>query len=525
MRCLKNAMTHHALRWIPPSPELQEKILRTKDYLAMGKPLPTDPLSKETIVDVLDLQTLTLISSRPKRLHTAEPNLAPIMGTRRALVLLVDFSDKVATQTQQHYQELLFSSGTYAGGSLRDFYQEISYNKLIISGEISGQGSPTPGWYRASQAYSAYTHNAFGTGSYPNNAQKLVEEVVDQAAPFVNFAEYDNDGDGFVDALFVVHAGQGAEVTGNKNDIWSHQWAISPKIVDGVKVQTYMIEPEDGRVGVFSHELAHAFGLPDLYDTDYSSAGTGNWDLMAGGSWNGGGSTPAHPTAYCKVKLGWVNPVVIFNSQQSITLKPYATTDRQIYKLPIGTIDSTEYFLLSNRQPMNFDALIPGTGLLIEHIDETKTSNTDETHYLVDIEQCDGKQDLNKNANRGDAGDLYPGTTNAFTASTVPSSKTYAGTDSKVLITDIKRMGNDITANVKVGDEGWLYNTKVLSTYVHCTSQWAWVNIESIGWRRIKDGAPEGVTHMLDACCEAVEKNRQIHAYVDGNFIYTMCIF
>lgn len=516
-------MSHNTLRLVPPSPELEEKILRTRKYLALGKPLPQGPaFGDETVVDVLDLQTLTLITSRPKRTHAAKASLAPVVGTRRALVLLVDFSDKTASQTQQHYSDMLFSSGTYPTGSMRDFYKEISYGKLAITGEVSGQGGATAGWYRAPQAYTAYTNNDYGTGTYPNNAQKLVEELVDLAAPFVNFADYDNDGDGFVDALFVVHAGPGAEVTGNQNDIWSHQWAINPKTFNGVKVQTYTIEPEDGRIGVFSHELAHAFGLPDLYDTDYSSAGTGSWDLMAGGSWLNGGDTPAHPTAYCKVKLGWVDPVVIFNAQQSITIKPYATTDGQIYKLPIGAADSKEYFLLSNRQQVGFDAMLPGEGLIIEHIDENQSSNTDETHYLVDIEQCDGKQDLNKNANRGDAGDPYPGATDAFTASTTPSSQSYAGTDSRVEVTNIRRVGDDITADVKVGEQGWLYNKKVLSTYAHYTSQFAWVNIESVGWRQIKDGTPDGVTNILDACCEALINERQIHAYVDGSFVYTM---
>lgn len=514
-----------SLRLVPPSPELQEKILRTKEFLTLGKPLVGElAFGTETTVDVLDLRTFAFITSRSKRLHTAHPKLATTVGTRRALVLLVDFSDKTATETREHYKDMLFSSGTYSGGSLRDFYQEASYSKLTIMGEISGEGGVTAGWYRAPQPYSYYTDGKYGTdGAYPRNTQKLVEDVVDLAAPFVNFADYDNDSDGIVDALFIVHAGPGAEVTGSGNDIWSHQWEISPKTVDGVKVQTYTIEPEDGKIGVFCHELAHAFGLPDLYDTDYSSRGTGGWDLMAGGSWNGGGNTPAHPTAYCKLQLGWVTPNIIFNAQQSITLKPYALNDGQIYKLPVGSVDSKEYFLLSNRQQLGFDKQLPGEGLIIEHVDENKTSNTDETHYLVDIVQCDGKQDLNKNANGGDAGDPYPGATNAFTVDTTPSSKAYSGADSKVSVTNIARVGDDITADVKVGDlQGWLYNKKVLSTYAHYTSQFAWVNIESVGWRRIKEGAADGVTNILTASCEALANNRQIHAYIDGSFIYTM---
>jgi immune inhibitor A len=124
-----------------------------------------------------------------------------------------------------------------------------------------------------------------------------------------------------------------------------------------------------------SHELGHLLmGWPDLYDTDYSSAGTGDWDLMAGGSWNGGGDRPAHPTAWCKTKAGWVTPTTVFNAAQTVTIQPYAT-NAAVYKLPIGSAASTEYFLVSNRQQTGFDDDLPGAGCVIEHVDDTRTSN------------------------------------------------------------------------------------------------------------------------------------------------------
>lgn len=511
---------------VSASPELEVKIIRSKQRVLAGQSLPD-----VATVDLLDLRSFALIVGRPKRTmsyNLASPSreLAAVVGTRRALVLLVDFSDKVATQSQQHYKDMLFSSGTYATGSLRDFYWEASYNQLTVTGEVSGEGGVTTGWYRASQAYSYYTNGNYGFGSYPQNAQKLVEDTVDLAAPYVNFADYDNDGDGFVDALFIVHAGPGAEATGNVNDIWSHKWEISPKTVDGVKVKDYSMEPEDGRIGVFCHELGHVFGLPDLYDTDYSSAGTGRWDLMAGGSWNGGGDTPAHPTSWCKFKLGWVNPTVIFNSQQSVTLKPYAINNEQVYKLPIGATDSKEYFLLSNRRKMGFDSQLPGEGLIVEHVDENQTGNTDETHYLVGVEQCDGKFDLEKNANRGDDTDSYPcGANSSFTVSTTPSSKAYNGSDSKVAVTNIQRSGENITADIKVGEEGskegWYYNKKVLATFGYHTTQWAWAFIDGIGWRRIKGGAADGVTNLFIMLNEAKASDRLVHVYIDSSGLIT----
>ncbi len=294
-------MTNHSsccggLCVMPPSPELEERIVRTKQAI-----LREANLSGIDDIDIMDLRTYTLIASRPRqtRAHEfvgANRGAAPITGTRRAIVLLVDFSDRAAGTGQAHYNDLLFSQGTYATGSMRDFYKEASYSQLDVTGAVSGSGGPTAGWFRAPQPKSYYTDGNFGFNGYPKNAQRLAEDAIDLANPFVNFSQYDNDGDGFVEALVIICAGSGGEQTGNVNDIWSHKWSITPKTVDGVKIDRYFMAPEDGRVGVMAHELGHLLlGLPDLYDTDYSSRGTANWDLMAGGSWNGGGNTPRTP--------------------------------------------------------------------------------------------------------------------------------------------------------------------------------------------------------------------------------------
>lgn len=504
---------------VPPAPELLEKIIRSQRAFASGQDLPATASA-----DVLDYRAFTIIKSRPPRTRSntlVESNreFAPVTGTKRVIVLLVDFSDKPATKQLQHYKDLLFSSGTYATGSMRDYYAEVSYNKLTVTGEVFG-------WFRAPQPKTYYTNGQNGFGAYPQNAQKLVEDVVTLANPTVNFAPYDNDGNGVIEAIVIIAAGSGAEQTGNPNDIWSHKWAISSMTVDGVKVQGYFMAPEDGRVGVMSHELGHLLlGQPDLYDTDYSSRGTGNWDLMAGGSWNNGGNTPAHPVAYVKAKVGWSNVTTIFDAAQTVTILPYKTSD-QIFKLPVGSADSKQYFLLSNRRKLGFDAFIPGEGCLIEHVDENQGNNTDEAHYLVDVEQCDGKADLNKNANSGDAGDIFPcsGGVGNFTVSTTPSSKAYDGSDSKVSVTEIQASGTNITAKVSVGTVGaagpvWYSNKKVIQTFASNDSQNAWANIESLGWRKIKTGAPDAVTDLLIMFCEAVGSGQKVNVYADASVI------
>lgn len=509
----------------PASPELEDKIHRTKRAVMGAQTLPTVGTA-----DLLDMRSYALIQGRPAKTRpntfTLVRDVAPVLGVRKAIVLLVDFSDVAATTAHGHYHDMLFSQGTYATGSMRDFFKEASYNQVDVDGEISAAGGPTAGWHRAPQPKSYYTNGNFGFGSYPRNAQRLAEDVIDLANPFVNFSQYDNDGDGVVEALVIIAAGSGGEVTGDAGDIWSHKWGITPKNVDGVQINTYFMAPEDGRVGVMSHELGHLLmSWPDLYDTDYSSRGTGRWDLMAGGSWNNGGHTPAHPVAWCKAQAGWVNPTVIFNAQQNVTVQPFAN-NAQVYKLPIGTTASKQYFLLSNRQQTGFDANIPGEGLIIEHVDDNQSNNTDETHYLVNIEQADGLEHLNNDVNAGDTTDPYPTASNdEFTGSSNPNSNSYSGTSSDISVTDIKNSGSDITATINVGAASalaWHYNKTVLMTYAWHTSQWAWANIESLGWRRIKDGSADGTTNMFDAFCEAQASGKKVHVYADGSFISGM---
>lgn len=512
---------------VPPSPELEEKIRATQNALRSGKPLPASGTP-----NYLDLKAYTIIKSRSPATRAAtfvarRVARAPVIGTRQALVLLVDFPDQAATQNQQHFIDMLFSTGTYPTGSLRDFYREASYGKLTMAGTVAGSGGPTIGWFRAPRPKTYYTNGNNGFGAYPQNAQRLVEEIVDIANGVVNFSTFDNDGDGTVDALVIIAAGQGAEVTGNPDDIWSHQWAISPKTVDGVQVSRYFMAPEDGRVGVMSHELGHLLlGAPDLYDTDYSSRGTGRWDLMAGGSWNNGGDTPAHPVAWVKASVGWLDPVVVTSGTQDVTIPPYATNP-VAYRLPVdGNASSPEYFLVSNRQQAGFDAFLPGSGCCIEHVDERQNNNTDETHYLVDIEQADGTQDLNKNVNSGDATDVFPNGAGpgALTDTTTPNSKTYAGTNSGISITNIQRSGSDILARLSApaGGPTWTYNCKVLQTFASHHSQNAWALLDGIGWRRINPGAPDGVTNMFDSFCHAVASGRLVHVNVDASLIHIM---
>ncbi len=387
-------------------------------------------------------------------------NMIPTTGVGKAIVLLVDFSDKIATRSRASFEDMLFTKGTYPTGSMRDYYWEVSYNRLDITGQVSDSLNT---WYRAPQSYSYYANGRKGFGDYPKNAQKLVEDVVKIADSYIDFGEFDQDNDGYVDMLFVVHAGPGAEYTGDPNDIWSHAWTTKNKVPTNdvnaagrrVYVWRYSMEPEDGNIGVFCHELGHVLGLPDLYDIDGSSSGAGAWCLMSFGSWNNGGNNPAHLSAWCKKELGWVIPQRLEKNRKGITIPPVETDSTGVYRLWTNGSAGKEYFLIENRGKIGSDRYLPGEGLLIWHIDEGMDDNDNERHYMVGLMQADGKRHLENGNNDGDSGDPFPGSTGNtnFSLTTNPNSKSYSGKDSSVAVVNISQQGTSISADMRVEGE------------------------------------------------------------------------
>jgi immune inhibitor A len=385
--------------------------------------------------------------------HPYQRPAATTLDTLHCLMILVDFSDMPSTQGRNtrpgEFDTLAFSEGLRTPGSMNDYYLETSYGQVCLTGQITQ-------WYRMPETYAYYVDGQRGFGSYPNNAQGLTEDAVAAADPDINFDLYDNDDDGYVDALFVVHAGPGYEDTGNLNYIHSHAWSIHTTQVDQVYVSGYSMEPEETgsgsliKIGVFCHEFGHVLGLPDLYDYGYDSDGTGMWSIMSGGSWGGGGATPVHFDGWSKLHLGWVNPTI---PTQNLTHEQIDAVEYSpdIYVLYSHGIPHSQYFIVENRRQRKFDVSIPGSGLLIYHVDETVQSNDDQTHYHVAVEQADGDYDLENNQG-SDNGDPWPGSTNnrTFDDTSVPNSNLYFNIPSDVSVDGISNSDSIMYANLKI---------------------------------------------------------------------------
>ena len=457
---------------MPPHPRLRQLIAEGKVaepyYLRHLDELRARGLNAPWAAPALELQR-AMAPAAPARL--LGPALAP-GDSFRALIILVDFSDK-AQQVQPAFFDTLVFEDT--SGMVHDYFKAVSYGAFDVVSVDLPSGT---GWTRAPQNYAYYVNaeNGLGIDSYPNNAQKLVEDVVTAVDSLVDFSQYDNDGDGYVDALFVVHAGPGAEFTGDSTDVWSHAWATyKPISLDGVNVWRYSMEPEywdtpgDMTIGVFAHEMGHSvFGLPDLYDTDDSSEGVGDWSLMAGGSWNGAlGDSPAFPDAWCHIQMGYIDPINVTSNEAGAVIAAVEDSAEVRRLWTYGAVGK-QYFLVENRQQTGYDAALPGSGLLIYHVDEQQLlpvddppqndnewypGHTSSGHYLVALEQADGLWDLEQAPDypysSSDNGDPYPGISGntTFDFSSTPSSKDYNANDTYVAVRNISASGLDMTAD------------------------------------------------------------------------------
>jgi immune inhibitor A len=409
----------------------------------------------------------------PDRVRTVSDLLGPQRDTNMPiLAVLVDFSDHEHQVVPSFFDNLLYG----ATGSLQDYYQEVTYGNLTM---MSNDPPSTILWVRAPHTYAYYVDGQNGEGTYPQNSQRLVEDVVAIIDPVVDFSVYDVNGDGDVDGFFLIHAGPGAEVTGSNDDIWSFAWSThNVPYVDGVWVYKFSTEPEymnapgDETCGVYAHEAGHAmFGLPDFYDTDYTSEGLGNWSLMAGGSWGGNnGDSPSHLDAWCKVHIGVVTPVNVTTPLIDAAISAVETSPF-VYRMWTGGTGGNEYFLVENRQHVGYDQSLPGTGALIYHCDDSQADNTHEWHpghttsgnYWVALEQADAYWDLETNYNRGDDSDPYPGSANNrdFSDASWPESGSYAGSASGVVVTNISNSAAIMHADLSVTGAGALIDLVV----------------------------------------------------------------
>ena len=367
-----------------------------------------------------------------------------ITGDKKGIIILVNFKDVKFTATQADFNNLAntqnYVSGNYKG-SMYDYFYAQSDGQFRLTFDVVGP-------YTVSNNCSYYGGNdANGSDSHP---AEMVIEALKLADQDVNYADYDWDGDGEVEQVYVVYAGKGEADGGAANTIWPHEYDLysaayygdgaGRQKLDGKTINTYACGGEqNGRtgetagIGTMCHEFSHCLGYPDFYDTDYSGGqGMGDWDLMDSGSYNDDGYQPAGYTSYERWVAGWKTPTELVNTQTISNMA--ALQNGGSSYIIYNKANNNEYYLLENRQKTGWDSSLPGKGLLILHVDysssdwSNNTPNDDPSHQRMTWIPADNQYQYEMyNGSKyyttdGMKNDPFPyGSVNAFGKNTTPA--------------------------------------------------------------------------------------------------------
>lgn len=301
-------------------------------------------------------------------------------GKKKCLVILANFADTKfkPEHTLDLYKQIIngenYSDETLGfKGSVRDYFKAQSGGQFEIDFDVVGPVDLPKG-------YAGYGKNDASGRDQTALVYPMVEDAVNLAKDMVtDWKQYDWDGDGLVEEVFVLYAGHGQATYPQDPDlVWPHKSAIDPlTVADGVKVSVYACSCELGAteaidgIGAFCHEFSHCMGLKDHYDINGRGYGTGFWDIMCFGCYNGNSFLPAEYNSYEKMFCGWKEPIVLNAEPQKIEgMKALAAGgDTYIF---YNDGNENEYYMLENRQKTGWDAALPGEGLIVLHVDYSK---------------------------------------------------------------------------------------------------------------------------------------------------------
>lgn len=364
-------------------------------------------------------------------------------GKKKGLIILVQFEDKKFKDehTPDLYRRIVNEIGYNDPefgfkGSVKDYFLSQSYGQMEFDFDIVGPVT-LPQSYRYYGKNSPYTGSDERPGEMIADACKAVDDEVD-------FSLYDWDGNKDIEQVFVIYAGHGEASYHDPNTVWPHKYSIYASTgkrltLDGVRVDTYACSCELGTgesidgIGCICHEFSHCLGLPDFYDVDYGGAyGTGDWDIMCMGSYNDNAFCPAGYTAYERMAVGWLDPVELKKNITVESMKPLGDS-KEAYII-YNDNNKDEYYIMENRQQTGWDKALPGSGLLITHIDYDKriwnyncpNSPSMQAKYNMKNphERC--ALFLANNNRLSPEGNAYPyGGNNSLTNTTSPAAKLY----------------------------------------------------------------------------------------------------
>ena len=364
-------------------------------------------------------------------------------GSKKGIIILVNFADKTfnAANNQALFNNIANTEGFNQGnfnGSMHDYFTSQSNGHFNLTFDVVGPVT-------LSQNYAYYgQNNSAGDDMRP---EQMVVEACNLVEDMVDFNDYDWDGDGEVDQVYIVYAGKGEADGGAKDTIWPHEWELSETYsdfdIDGVHINTYACGPElNGSsqingLGTMCHEFTHCLGLPDFYDTrtNGTNFGMDSWSLMDYGCYNNNGYTPCNYTGYERMFCGWVEPIELTEDMQVTGMKSLEDYGDVYIMYNPGHHD--EYYILQNVQKKGWDLYAESKGLMIMHVDYDKDIwQQDVVNNTTSRQRCTIFPADNSLSSYSTYGDLFPyNSNNSFGNNTSPAAKLYnANTDGTKLM-------------------------------------------------------------------------------------------
>jgi M6 family metalloprotease-like protein len=385
---------------------------------------------------------------------------AASISPRKLLVVLVEFEGTQIKYSDSEWNSRIFGT---TGNSVNKYFREISNNRFYYEPAYENYGTANDGVIKVTLPY-----------VHSNNCTSVPRDAAVAADEFIDFSLFDYDKNGIIYTreltTIFIFAGYDAAASDEKQipRIFPASTGFEDNeklILDEVNIlnnshnkYAYAGEKSDNtmtRIGILVHEFGHTTGLPDLYEQEIRGPimhGPGIYSLMSTGCWgtiNGGFAydSPTHLDPFYKIKLEFCEPTVI-NSSGTYSLHNTTSADYNILKIP--TSNPKEYFLIENRQLAGYDAGLSmqcaNGGILVWHIDESKTDNKDLSRKMTDIEE----------ANEGDLGYsqldtkpegpydhfFYVGGHTVFNSTTTPNSNLNDGTTSGFKLEVLSTPGN-----------------------------------------------------------------------------------
>ena len=344
-----------------------------------------------------------LIRLRSCRKGTPNPHFAPrrsrlfqegeslYSGNRHQLVVLASFQDRpfqedpdsALIKWDKIFNAENFNEDMFVG-SVRDYFLAQSYGQFNLKFDLVFVELPDNARkYRS-------------TNNDDENSQFMVQEIADSLqTQDIDWSLYDWDGDAFVDQLLIIYAGEGMNATNKANTIWPHQWWLSQRMnqatADPTDYCSYRTVTHDGKeyyidcyccvqekvnygglkssFGIICHEFSHCFGFPDFYLEDGTSV-VCDWDLMDNCYYLEHGFRPCGYSAFERMQMGWLTPIELTECT-SITDMPALSDEPQAYLVRNEGAEN-EYYIIENRQQRGWDEQLPGSGILVFHVDYDK---------------------------------------------------------------------------------------------------------------------------------------------------------